>query len=215
VGVTIACVALTLISADVASASPIATPVSATLNTPLAEGWVSSVCGGFIPEICVDPVYDHILTVNFLDGSTASFLARADPSGALSSIHDLRMQFIALEPYGMTLAALHADFSPYSTTSYDLFETGGVIYEDFDFTPFNPMHYLLTIPDLSDPEAPDWQFRLLGDGGLQFTACQVTATQCVPVAPIPEPATAVLLLTGVAGIRAIRLRTRRRRSSLR
>jgi hypothetical protein len=199
---------LMMMRPTIVAADPITTPipVSASLNTPLAEGWISSVCGGFIPEICVDPAYDHILEVDFDDGSSTQFLFDPEASGALSSIHEVRVRFVQLNGLPMTLQALNASFVPYSTTSFDLFETGGVLYEDFDFTEFNPAFYELSIPETGD-------FRLVGDGGLQFRACRVTDAGCIPTTSLPEPATGLLLLTGLMGPAYLRARHRQRQPS--
>jgi RHS repeat-associated protein len=108
------------------------------------QGWVMSVCGGFIPQICVDSEYNHPVSFHMPDGRVYEFLVEVEASGALSSIHEVKPVYLELTSTGASLRAMNANFVPYSTTSYDLFETGGIIYEDFDFTEWEPSYYELT-----------------------------------------------------------------------
>ncbi len=110
----------------------------------IQEGWQMSICGGFIPEICVDAAYSHPVRFHLPDGRTYEFLVDVEASGALSSIHEVRPVYTELTSSGATLRAMNAGMSPYSTVSYDLFESGGIIYEDFDFTEWEPSFYELT-----------------------------------------------------------------------
>ncbi|MBK8257047.1 MAG: DNRLRE domain-containing protein [Polyangiaceae bacterium] len=110
----------------------------------IAPGWHSYVCGGFIPKICVTSDFDHPTRFHLADGRMYEFLIEVQASGALSSIHDVRPQYTELTNSGATLKTLNQNFVPYSTASYDLYEISGVIYEDFDFTEWEPAYYELT-----------------------------------------------------------------------
>ncbi|MEZ4294892.1 MAG: fibrinogen-like YCDxxxxGGGW domain-containing protein [Polyangiaceae bacterium] len=110
----------------------------------IAPGWHSYVCGGFIPEICVASDYEHPTRFHLADGRMYEFLIEVEASGALSSIHDVRPSYTELTATGATLKTLNASFVPYSTVNYDLYEISGVIYEDFDFTEWEPKYYELT-----------------------------------------------------------------------
>jgi hypothetical protein len=160
-----------------------ALPVSASLSHPLATGWMSLVCGGAIPEICVVATVHHDLTIHLPNGSAAVWRIGVEGDGALSSIHAARPVYDELTALGGTLAALDENLVPYSTTSFDLFEVGGVVYSDFNFTEWAPAAFRYTAPGGA-------QHLLVGDGTGRF---------------VPEPPRALLLLAAAAstGARAL------------
>lgn len=102
------------------------------------------ICGGFIPEIRVDAAYSHPVRFHMPDGPHLRAPVDVEASGALSSIHEVRPVYTELTSSGATLRAMNAAMTPYSTSSYDLFETGGIIYEDFEFNEWEPSFYELT-----------------------------------------------------------------------
>jgi len=110
----------------------------------LHDGWTSQICGGFVPKICLGAAYDHPVRFQLPDGRAYSFLVEVEGDGGLSSIHPARPVTTELTSYGATLKTLDASFNPYSDSSFDLYEISGTVYEDLDFTPWEPAYYELT-----------------------------------------------------------------------
>ncbi|MBK8259177.1 MAG: DNRLRE domain-containing protein [Polyangiaceae bacterium] len=109
----------------------------------MKEGWTSFVCGGFIPKICLGSGYDHPVKFYLPDGRTYEFLVEVEGDGGLTSIHPARPVYTEQSTYGATLETLNSAFVPYSTVDFDLYESGGVVYEDLDFNEWEPSYYEL------------------------------------------------------------------------
>src|SRR5712692_2447098 len=111
----------------------------------LATGWSVVQCGDVTPSFCVVPTVSHEVRFSFSDGRAYAFVIDLEHDGSLSSIHPVRPRATQETATGAAIRLLRGDFTPYSTSSYDLFVNGDTAYDGIDFaTPWEPAYYQLT-----------------------------------------------------------------------
>ncbi len=111
----------------------------------LATGWSVVQCGDVTPSFCVVPTVSHEVRFTFSDGRTYAFVIDLEHDASLSSIHPVRPRATEETATGAAIRLLRGDFTPYSTSSYDLFVNGDTAYDGIDFaTPWEPAYYQLT-----------------------------------------------------------------------
>ncbi|MFP2930867.1 PKD domain-containing protein [Pyxidicoccus sp. 3LG] len=102
-----------------------------TQPRPLAEGWVVSLEGRFIPRFVIRPTVDHPISVRLDDGRNYEFDVTLEHDGSLSSIHPAKPVIRELTSTGASLVLLSEGFSPYS--DFDIIVLGDEVYEwDFE-----------------------------------------------------------------------------------
>ena len=114
----------------------------------MENGWDVELAGGFIPSFEILPANDHPLTFVLDDGRVYEFDCYVQTDNTLASILPVMPTFPEVTFTGATLDAMRADFSVYSTTSFDdglVIGTGqDTIFEDYDFaSPWEPRYYRL------------------------------------------------------------------------
>jgi RHS repeat-associated protein len=111
----------------------------------IQHGWSAYICGGFIPEFCIDSDVDHPIRFLLPDGREYDFLITLQGDGALSSIHQANPVYIETTTTGATLQTLDENFVPFSTTDYDITVVEPDAYVDLDLgDPWEPAYYELT-----------------------------------------------------------------------